>query len=234
MLALLSTSPFGFGTRPTSNTTLPGRMTYSVSSANSVGHIGATQNYVLIARDKECSSGDDFIETVPTVMECAARCEARAGCRYFVHGKPGSGVDGNCYYEHTLDACHTDMRGRAANLQTDDKYDFFMALPCPAGQSCRRVAPWATSGLGNCEDVCGGGFSHMVSGITFADCNAVRCGAQRCLLREGPQCYMYKDGREITSSQGTAPCAITCTMYKAYNGGETCTCPGCTSGQEVC
>ena len=86
---------------------VPDRMTYT----------GTTQNveYVLIASNKECGSGDDFLGTVPTVTQCAGLCALHTRCRNFVHGKTGTAAAGNCYWEHTTDACHTER------LDADDK-----------------------------------------------------------------------------------------------------------------
>ena len=114
------------------------------------------RNYVLIAHGKECSSGDTLLGTV-ALADCATRCEATEGCRYFVHGKQGTSAANKCYYEHTVDACHTDTRGSATNFETDDKYDFYMLVAnaanadaliwlatsasCRPGQSCRTPCP---------------------------------------------------------------------------------------------
>ena len=86
------------------------------------------RNYVLIAHGKECSSGDTLLGTGLALADCATRCEATEGCRYFVHGKQGTSAANKCYYEHTVDACHTDTRGSATNFETDHKYDFYMLL----------------------------------------------------------------------------------------------------------
>ena len=121
MLALLTRPSFlGFATSPKSNATvtgsaaLPGRMTYSVSGATNPGYIGSGQNYVLIAREHECSSADEGIWSpangVPASPAlCAERCEQQAGCRYFVIGKQGTDSEGYCYWEKTEDACHTGL-----------------------------------------------------------------------------------------------------------------------------
>ena len=103
------------------------------------------RNYVLIAHGKECSSGDTLLGTGLALAHCATRCQATEGCRYFVHGKQGTSAANKCYYEHTVDACHTDTRGSATNFETDHKYDFYMLLhaaspPPPAAPRRRRAS----------------------------------------------------------------------------------------------
>ena len=164
MLALLTRPSFlGFATSPKSNATvtgsaaLPGRMTYSVSGATNPGYIGSGQNYVLIAREHECTSIDERIWSpsgpVASVALrasggawgtmtnpgspalCAGLCEGLAGCRYFVVGRQGTDAEGYCAWEKTNDACHKGTIW-AGPMQYDGpvqlsggKYDFYMALP---------------------------------------------------------------------------------------------------------
>ena len=145
MLALLSLSPVGFATLPTTNTSiaaLPNRMTYTGSGASNVG-TAQNHEYVLIARNKECGSSDARLgTTTTTVAECASLCRAHAQCRSFVHGKAGTSAAGYCYWEHTTDSCDTE------GLETDDNYDFYSlgGRECTCATGYTGTVSWGSNG----------------------------------------------------------------------------------------
>jgi len=62
--------------------------------------------WVMLSRNHECSTEDNFMGDADTVEECAMRCAVYEGCQYFIFGHGDK--QHQCYHESTTDGCQSD------------------------------------------------------------------------------------------------------------------------------
>ena len=87
--------------------------------------LSAFERTRLIERYVECLSTDTDLGTQATVEDCAAQCDATAGCEFFAFGQsegPQGDKAGQCYQEHTSAA-------RCVEGFEEDSYDFYQLVP---------------------------------------------------------------------------------------------------------